>query len=740
MEGTLQNRCYLTNCAALVIFIFVVTSFCAAQTKVTRAKTEQINTPSQEPSAQWSRELDKYPGLIPEFGVLFGKLQHDIQFPPARTESRLLALLPASSTVYVAFSNYGDAANQALRIFRQELRDSSVLRDWWQHGDMATTGPKIEDSLQKLYQVSQFLGNEIVVSVTTEGRDPSLFMVAEVRNQGLKNFLQQLINADLAGKSAPALRVFDPQELVTAADRRAGQGLMVLVRPDFVVSAFDLRTLRTVSRLLDGGSEGLRSSPFGQRIEQGYQGGVTTLGAADLEKILKQIPPLKQQQTFQRTGFADMKYLVWEHKSVEGREVSQGELSFTGPRRGVASWLGPPIHPGSLEFVSPRAMMVTTIALRNPAQIFDDVKDLGTESNPNAFAQLAMMEGALGVRLKEDLLSCLGGEITFELDDATGPAPVWKAILRVTDPERLQHTLSVLQSAMHFQIQQFDENGLSYYTLQIPSKMPMAIAYAFTDGYLVVGSSHKGLAEAVRLRRTGESLANSREFLASLPPGHAEGCSALVYQDPIAMASLKLQRLGPKMPAVLPQSTGESKPAVICAYGEETTIREASVSSAADAGAVLAMAAIAIPNLLRSKIAANEASAIGTIRSVNTAEVVYARTSPQKGFASDLATLGTPTRSSAPGGRHGALLDTSFANPSCTAGTWCEKSGYRFSVTATCKQQVCAKYVVVGTPVSTSTGGRSFCSASDGVVRFKTAAPLVSPISVSECQTWQPLR
>src|ERR1700745_4356006 len=54
---------------------------------------------------------------------------------------------------------------------------------------------------------------------------------------------------------------------------------------------------------------------------------------------------------------------------------------------------------------------------------------------------------------------------------------------------------------------------------------------------------------------------------------------------------------------------------------------------------ILIIAAIAIPNLLRSRIAANEASAVGSIRTLNTAEVTYASTYPNVGF-NVLANLG----------------------------------------------------------------------------------------------------
>src|SRR5881397_168593 len=51
---------------------------------------------------------------------------------------------------------------------------------------------------------------------------------------------------------------------------------------------------------------------------------------------------------------------------------------------------------------------------------------------------------------------------------------------------------------------------------------------------------------------------------------------------------------------------------------------------------ILIIAAIAIPNLLRSKMAANEASAVGSIRTVNTAQVTYSSSWAQLGFAADL--------------------------------------------------------------------------------------------------------
>jgi hypothetical protein len=727
-----QRRCYFLKCVAVTALVFLITSACAAQAKL-----------AGQPETPWPQDLKKYPGLLAEFGQLVDKLQHNLQFPPVRGQSRLLPLLPESTMSYAALPNYGDVSHQALKIFRQELQESSILRDWWQHGELASAGPKLENSLEKVYQLSQYLGEEIVVSGTMEGRDRSLLILAEVRKPGLKEFLQQMVK-DLAGKSKPALRVLDLQELATAEAGRPAEELVVLVRPDVVIVALDLAALRGFNAQLDRGSRGFVSTPFGQRLAQAYQGGAAVLAAADLQKILNQVPPgtKQNQMILQRTGFADVKFLVWEHKSVAGQPASQTELSFTGPRHGVASWLAAPALLGSLDFVSPKAILSGTVVLTNPAQIFEDVKELATSSNPNAFATLARSEDALRLSLKEDLLSHLGGEITFELDSPIQSAPVWKAILRVNDANRLQQTLSTLLATLPFEAQKTDEGGVTYHVLRIPSpKKTFEIGYAFVDGYLVIASSRETVSEAVRLHRTGESLAKSKKFLASLPPGHSPEASALLYQDPIAMTALRLRQVSPEMAKSLSQLGAGTTPAVVCAYGEESALRVASTNGAVDAGAVAVMAAIAIPNLLRARMAANEAAAVGMIRTVDVSQFTYATAYPQRGFAPDLATLGPdPSGAGAESADHASLIGAPLGNASCTTGAWCTTNGFRFRIAAVCKEQLCEEFVVVGTPVANNTGGRSFCSTSDGVVRFKTGPPLSSPVSVSECQAWSPLQ
>ena len=175
----------------------------------------------------------------------------------------------------------------------------------------------MEDALEQFYQLSQFLGDEITMSAGTEGRQgPSLQVLAQIRKPGLEDFLQQMAN-HLDGGSKPAFHVFNVQELSAAKEMFPPQQPVILVRPDLLVGTLDLGELKRLNAHLDGTAVDFASTPFGQRVAQTYEGGATIVGAIDLQTILKQIPTSASpgQALFQHSGFNDMKYLVWEHKS-----------------------------------------------------------------------------------------------------------------------------------------------------------------------------------------------------------------------------------------------------------------------------------------------------------------------------------------------------------------------------------------------------------------------------------------
>ena len=146
---------------------------------------------------------------------------------------------------------------------------------------------------------------------------------------------------------------------------------------------------------------------------------------------------------------------------------------------------------------------------------------------------------------------------------------------------------------------------------------------------------------------------------------------------------------------------------------------------------ILIIAAIAIPNLLRSRIAANEASAAGSLRVYNTAEVTYA-SSYNSGFSVDLCSLGPPaTAGATPTPATSDLIDSVLAGgvggAACTANAMvATKTGYVFTYTANpagCVLGACVTYSVSGAPQSVnSTGIRYFFTNESGVIRANGTA------------------
>jgi len=124
---------------------------------------------------------------------------------------------------------------------------------------------------------------------------------------------------------------------------------------------------------------------------------------------------------------------------------------------------------------------------------------------------------------------------------------------------------------------------------------------------------------------------------------------------------------------------------------------------------ILIIAAIAIPNLLRARISANESSAVVSIKTINTAQISYDSSYPTVGFAGTLSALsGTSCAPPSPTGA--CLIDTQLAS-----GT---KSGYTFQITGVSGTPAATYQVIAAPQVPNQTGTRYFCSFADGVVRF----------------------
>jgi len=131
---------------------------------------------------------------------------------------------------------------------------------------------------------------------------------------------------------------------------------------------------------------------------------------------------------------------------------------------------------------------------------------------------------------------------------------------------------------------------------------------------------------------------------------------------------------------------------------------------------ILIIAAIAIPNLLRARIAANESSAAASSRTIATAQVSYNTSYPFNGYAASLAVLGPADAgcSAGPASTNACIVDFTLGQG--------QKSGYTFSSAgATAIGGAFTQYLTNAFPQTVSTTGvKGFCAVEDNVVRYIT--------------------
>ena len=128
---------------------------------------------------------------------------------------------------------------------------------------------------------------------------------------------------------------------------------------------------------------------------------------------------------------------------------------------------------------------------------------------------------------------------------------------------------------------------------------------------------------------------------------------------------------------------------------------------------ILIIAAIAIPNLMRARMSANESSAAGSIRTINTAEVSYATTYPTVGFGTLGALGGAPACT--PSSTTGCFIDNFLATNGGGAG----KDGYSFTITGNTLTGYSSNANAL---TINQTGTRSFCSDQTGVIYYLAGA------------------
>jgi hypothetical protein len=496
--------------------------------------------------------------------------------------------MPADTQLYVSIPNLGDFVTQAKGIFEDQLKQSPVLQQWWNGGKDNKTA-ELDELVNRLHDISQYLGNEMAIVALQQKTGPGFAVVADVERAGLADLLKQ----QFAAGAHVGLTVMDEAALHGASAGADGKGVYALVLAKEVVFSNSIGTLKAIDTQLNAGPSGFTSSDFGQQITAAYTRGAGIILAADLHTMITGMAGHardggKQNGMLEQSGIGGVRYLIAEHRETNGSPENHLNLQFAGDRQRVASWLGSPAAVGSLDFVTPNAALAVAGVSKDPTAIMDDMLAMMSQDK-NGADELNKAQAELGIDFRNDIAGNLGGEFMFALDGPVLPTPSWKAVIEVRDSGRFETTLERLVLAIDSRAQGKDAHqitidtsvagGQTFHGVHDSASGAEVAEYTFANGYMVIAPTRALLMDALHARSTGDSLGHSASFKALLPVDQNENYSAIAYQN-----------LGPVLTPLLSQMSGESAdalkklasdahPTAICAWGKDTRIEAASNSN-----------------------------------------------------------------------------------------------------------------------------------------------------------------
>jgi len=151
---------------------------------------------------------------------------------------------------------------------------------------------------------------------------------------------------------------------------------------------------------------------------------------------------------------------------------------------------------------------------------------------------------------------------------------------------------------------------------------------------------------------------------------------------------------------------------------------------------ILIIAAIAIPSLLRSRMAANDSAAASSLRTINTAEISYLTNYPLVGYSITLKSLG-------PNGVDCTVVANVVATASCLiddklgcAADPCPKGGHNYSLVAGTAGVPAQDYAAGASAIALGTSAnKNFCGLPDGVIRVETVPTQKNTVNMGNCST-----
>jgi hypothetical protein len=533
----------------------------------------------------WSADREKYVGIMAQLA----NVQHliaQIPLPQPRYSSEFLQRMPESTLLYISIPNLGDYLSQANAIFQDQLSQSPQLQEWWARGQKHNT-EDLNSLVEKIHDVSQYLGDEVVIAGIGQENQPGIAVLAQVQRGGLDAELRRQFSAATGG-----LVVLDEASLAASNATTEVHGGYALVREHEVAFSNSIATLKEFNAQLDAGASGFGAGDFGKQIASAYGRGAGIILAADLHAMLQNrmvhgTHSPAGDRALDESGVGALQYLIAEHREANGMPQNHLNLEFSGTRQRVASWLASPAPIGSLNFVSPNAAVAVATLTKDPAAIADDIMEMASQAK-GSNSGWNEIDDKLQISVRDDLMANLGGDFLLALDGPVLPTPSWKLVIEVNDPDRLENTLERIVQAVNNQphgsgahavaIEESTVNSQRYYAIHDLTAGNVLANYTFDEGFMIVTPQRALLMDALEIHSSGNSLGQSSSFRALLPRDQNENYSAVAYLNLRPVLTPLLSQFSGESAEAIRKLAADSRPTVICAWGKDSRIEAASDS------------------------------------------------------------------------------------------------------------------------------------------------------------------
>lgn len=469
-------------------------------------------------------------------------------------------------------------------------------------------------------------GRPAVIAVAPLGDDAAAWRNAFVHLQKTGRLGSAHVRAELHG-GVPILTL----------QEAAGARLVMCVHEGHLLAGYDTRDVEACLERLENSGSSLADDPVFAEFAARTAGEPEPLVSffAQPAAILQAVMPMLASESAEKVRAVlkglrldTMHGIGWLTHARDGRFHDIARLHFPAPRQGLlAALLGPgqPLRPEVASLVPPDASGFAVMQL-GLDRLFEEAINLTRAVEPQAprmvSASLASLRSRTGVDLEQDVLAILGTQIVSVGWPAEDNLHTHAAVLvEVRDAWRVEQALTRLLKSLRVPLSDRPVSGRKVYDLAMPGgALPVQPSFAFTNSQFVFATSERAMQSTLAQIASGTPNARVQTLLAAQPAG----TTWLSQSDFGETARALLRQARAAMPPTAPGQTLEvldrlQRGLALAGGSVETTMAmddggitlrtHSPVGNVWAIGGVAVVAAIAIPNLLKAKQAAERAAA-----------------------------------------------------------------------------------------------------------------------------------